>query len=58
MTSATDSPHLTTQQIRQQANDFDEQIRQGIEDGTIRKVMRRLGPMVVSSDFFPDLINH
>jgi hypothetical protein len=39
---------LTPQQIRRRANDFDFQIRQGLEDGNIRQVVKQLGAELVS----------
>lgn len=39
---------LTTPQIRRRANDYDAQIRQGLEDGNVRQVVKRLGKDLVS----------
>ena len=39
---------LNPQQIRRRANDYDSQIRQGLEDGNVRKVVKRLGADLVS----------
>jgi hypothetical protein len=43
---------LTAPQIRRRANDYDAQIRQGLEDGNVRQVVRRLGKDLVSRDVF------
>lgn len=39
---------FTPQDIRRRANDYDFQIRQGLEDGTIRSVLKTLGTDLVS----------
>lgn len=46
---------LTAPQIRRRANDYDAQIRQGLEDGNVRQVVKRLGKDLVSQKvfFFP-----
>ena len=41
----------TPEQIRRRLNDFDYQIRQGLEDGSVRSVMKRLSGTIVSSLF-------
>jgi hypothetical protein len=41
-------PSLTPAQIRRRANDYDSQIRQGLEDGNVRQVVKRLGNNLVS----------
>jgi hypothetical protein len=43
---------LTARQIRRWANDYDAQIRQGLEDGNVRQVVKRLGKDLVSGNFF------
>ena len=43
---------LTPEQIRRRMNDYDNQIRQGLEDGTIRNVMKRLGQPLVSPKIY------
>jgi hypothetical protein len=43
---------LTPDQIRRRMNDYDSQIRQGLEEGTIRNVMKRLGQPLVSPKFY------
>ena len=42
------SDTLTPQQIRRRANDYDSQIRQGLDDGNVRHVVKRLGKDLVS----------
>jgi hypothetical protein len=49
---STPAASLTPQQIRRRANDYDSQIRQGLEDGNVREVVKRLGSDLVSSIFF------
>jgi hypothetical protein len=39
---------LTAAQIRRRANDYDAQIRLGLEEGNIRQVVKRLGADLVS----------
>lgn len=39
---------MTPEQIRRRCNDFEEQIRLGLEDGSVRSVMRRIGSQLVS----------
>ena len=39
---------LSPAQIRRRANDYDSQIRQGLEDGNVRQVVKRLGNDLVS----------
>jgi len=39
---------LTPERIRRRANDYDFQIRQGLEEGNIRQVVKRLGADLVS----------
>jgi hypothetical protein len=39
---------LTAPQIRRRANDYDAQIRQGLDDGNVRQVVKRLGKDLVS----------
>ena len=39
---------LTPAQIRRRANNYDSQIRQGLEDGNVRQVVKRLGSDLVS----------
>ena len=39
---------ITHSQIRRRANDYDLQIRQGLEDGSVRQVVKRLGADLVS----------
>jgi hypothetical protein len=41
---------MTPTQIRRRANDYDSQIRQGLEDGNIRQVVKRLGADLVSKN--------
>jgi hypothetical protein len=48
---------LTAPQIRRRANDYDAQIRQGLEDGNVRQVVKRLGKDLVSRNFFFLLIS-
>jgi hypothetical protein len=43
---------MTPQDIRRRVNDLDIQVRQGLEEGTIRKVMKDLGPVFVSPRSF------
>jgi len=38
---------LTPAQIRRRAKDYDMQIRQGLEDGNVRGVVKRLGNNLV-----------
>jgi hypothetical protein len=45
-------PNLTPQEIRRRTNDYDSQIRQGLEDGDVRDVVKLLGSDLVSSIFF------
>lgn len=40
---------LSPKDIRRRVNDLDAQVRQGLEEGTIRQVMKKLGPLFVSS---------
>lgn len=42
------STHFTPPQIRRLIVDFDQQIRDGLEDGDIRKVMKSLAADLVS----------
>lgn len=42
------STYITPQQIRRRVNDYDSQIREGLEDGSIRQVVKRLGTNLVS----------
>lgn len=44
----TDSAVLTPTQLRRRANDYDLQIRQGLEDGSVRKVVKQLEKDLVS----------
>jgi hypothetical protein len=48
---ATTTSAITPNQIRRRINDLDAQVRQGLEDGTIRNVMKRIGPAMVSKIF-------
>ena len=43
---------MTTAQIRRRAIDYDSQVRQGLEDGKIRQVVKALGTHLVSQNFF------
>jgi hypothetical protein len=47
--TTTNIPSITPAQIRRRANDYDTQIRQGLEEGSIRQVVKRLGPDLVSN---------
>jgi len=47
---STPAASLTPKQIRRRANDYDSQIRQGLEDGDVRQVVKRLGPDLVSGN--------
>lgn len=49
---------LTPEQIRRRIINYDEQVRQGLEDGDIRKVMKKLAPAIVSRKFFFSKTNH
>jgi len=49
---ATTTSSITPKEIRRRINDLDAQVRQGLEDGTIRGVMKRIGPAFVSRIFF------
>jgi hypothetical protein len=49
-------PALTPSQIRRWFNDFDQQVQQGVEDGTFRSVMKRLSNPMVSRTFFLSLL--
>jgi len=42
---------LTAHQIRRRANDYDGQIRLGLEEGNVRQVVKRLGKDLVSPIF-------
>jgi hypothetical protein len=42
---------LSPEQIWCRVVDYDTQVRQGLEDGTIRQVMKQLGPLLVSPVF-------
>lgn len=44
----TTASEMTAVQIRRRANDYDSQIRQGLEDGDVRQVVKRLGNNLVS----------
>jgi len=39
---------LTPAQVCRRVIDYDSQIRQGLEDGNVREVVKRLGPDLVS----------
>jgi len=54
------SDSLTPQQIRRRVTDYDSQIRQGLEDGNIRQVVKRLGGDLVSqvNSMYISLTNH
>jgi len=56
--SATTPPQLTPNQIRRRLNEIDGQVRQGLEDGTIKVVMRKIGPGLVSPRFFFSSTSH
>ncbi len=47
---------LSPDQIRHRIIDYDTQVRQGIEDGTIWQVMKQLRPLLVSPVFFPAIL--
>ena len=49
---------LSPDQIRRRIVDYDSQVRQGIEDGNIQQVMKRLGPLLVSLVFFSYCIDN
>jgi hypothetical protein len=44
---------LTPAQIRRRAKDYDMQIRQGLEDGDVRGVVKRLGHDLVRKNNCP-----
>ena len=44
---------LTPGQIRRRAKDYDMQIRQGLEEGNVRQVVKRLGPELVRKKKLP-----
>ncbi len=46
--ATTSQQPMTPEQIRRRCNDFDDQVRQGLEDGSIRSVMKRIGAQLVS----------
>jgi hypothetical protein len=48
------SASLTPTQIRRRAIDYDSQIREGLDEGNIRQVVKRLGVNLVSKKFFVD----
>ena len=48
ITMSTPATSLTATQIHHRANDYDSQIRQGLEDGSVRQVVKRLGKDLVS----------
>ena len=50
--SAPSDSTLTPSAILRRANDYDEQIREGLENGNVRLVVRRLGTKLVSGCFF------
>lgn len=50
--SASTTPRLTPKQIRRRVNDLDDQVRQALEDGTIRQVMKKIRPTFVSRVVF------
>ena len=52
-TPAPMTPQMTPTQIWHRCNDFEEQIQQGLEDGSVRNVMRRIGTPLVSVIFYP-----
>ena len=52
MTMSTPLADLTPKVIKCRAIDYDAQIRQGLEDGDIRKVVKRLGADLVSNKIF------
>jgi len=49
---------LSPDQIWHRIVDYDSQVRQGIEDGNIRQVMKQLGPLLVSLVFFSYCIDN
>ena len=51
-TSTSTGAPLTPDQIRRRVNDYDGQVRQGLEDGTIRQVLKRFGESLVSRLFY------
>ena len=51
MQQPTKSTSITPNEIRRRINDLDDQVRQGLERGTIRQVMRSIGPLFVSPFF-------
>ena len=53
--STTISLTLTPEQIRRRVVDFDVQIRQGLDEGNIRNVMKRIGVSMVSHFFCKEL---
>jgi hypothetical protein len=46
--SLTPAQSLDPAQLRRRVVDFDAQIRQGVEEGNVREVVRRLGTDLVS----------
>ena len=48
---------MTPEQIRRRCNDFEDQVWQGLLDGTVRSVMRRIGQPLVSAIYLPLHLN-
>jgi hypothetical protein len=53
----TSTSSITPAQIRRAMNDYDSQIRQALDEGSIRPVMKSLGDKLVSNLFFSATFN-
>ena len=52
MQQPTQPSSMTPDEIRCRIHDLDDQVRQGLQKGTIKQVMRKIGPTFVSPLFF------